>query len=228
MLGNGGDEEMKPLPFKMRTETPMEKYRRDSFWEKEYETLEWIRSFSPHDVFFDVGANVGIYSLFCASLFPGMTIAAFEPHPGNFTALLDNIRANQFSIVALHWAVGSRNDYIRLDIPEGEAGKTGAQMTDRPGEVFCVKVDSVGETGPLNIKIDIDGQELEVVKGMQNTLPHIKSALIEVSKASKGPIMEIMLKARFTTDNRFNAMSPHSRERRAVEGIDAENIIFTR
>jgi hypothetical protein len=40
--------------------------------------------------------------------------------------------------------------------------------------------------------------------------------------------MGILTAAGFTTDNRFNSMTPHSRERRAKEGIDAENIVFTR
>lgn len=84
------------------------------------------------------------------------------------------------------------------------------------------------DTLPTHVKIDIDGQELEVVKGMMNTLPHIKSILIEVSSKSKGSITEILLAAGFSTDNRFNSMSPHSRERRLKEGIDAENIIFDR
>jgi len=232
---------MKPLPFKMRTETPMEKYRAETFWTKEPETIAWIESFSPHDVFFDVGANVGVYSLYAASLFPEISIYAFEPMPGNFDSFTDNVRINGFrSIFSVWMAVGSQPTSVAKFYTErNESGYSGGQVGKVGEDILMCGIDYLREyeyhgqhifdfPNPTHIKIDIDGQELEVVKGMMKTLPVIKSALIEVSKASKEPIMEIMLKAGFTTDNRFNTMTPHSRERRAAEGIDAENIVFMR
>jgi len=216
------------LPFKMRIETPMELYRAETMWTKEPETIEWIKSFDPHDVFFDVGANIGIYSLYAASLFPEMKIVAFEPHPGNYIALLNNVAANRYNILPIQWAIGNRTGFYHLDIPHEESGKTGAQMTARPGKCFCTRIDSIPNKGLLNIKIDIDGQEIEVIKGMVETLPRVKSILIEVSSKTRERISAALLMAGFTMDNRFNSMTPHSRERRTIEGIDAENIIFTR
>ena len=217
------------LPFKMRSKTPMEKYRKDFFWDKEPETIEWIKSFSPHDIFFDVGANVGVYSLFASSLYPEMTIWAFEPMKANYAALIQNIEMNGFhNIKAFRQAIGNRTGWVDLDRGDGARGESGAQVTDREGRTWIASIDDLRAAHPDHVKIDIDGQELEVVKGMRETLPRIKSILIEVSKASKGPIMDILTAAGFTTDNRFNSMTPHSRERRAKEGIDAENIIFTR
>ena len=217
------------LPFKMRSKTPMEKYRKDFFWDKEPETIEWIKSFSPHDIFFDVGANVGVYSLFASSLYPEMTIWAFEPMKANYAALIQTIEMNGFhNIKAFRQAIGNRTGWVDLDRGDGARGESGAQVTDREGRTWIASIDDLRAAHPDHVKIDIDGQELEVVKGMRETLPRIKSILIEVSKASKGPIMDILTAAGFTTDNRFNSMTPHSRERRAKEGIDAENIIFTR
>lgn len=214
----------------------MEKYRHDTFWTKEPETLAWIESFDPHDVFFDVGANVGIYSLYAASLFRDLFIMAFEPMLENIKAIHANKELNQFEHIYCSWsAVGNMEGGVSLEISQGvEAGYSGAQMrppkvTDDPLWLIpCRRIDDMGERGPLYIKIDIDGQELEVVKGMMKTLPHIKSILIEVRPASKGPIVDILTAAGFTMDNRFNTMSPHSRERRAAEGISDENIVFTR
>ena len=223
------------LPFKMRTETDIEKYRHDSFWEKEPETLRWIESFGPHDTFFDVGANVGVYSLYAASLFPKMVIYAFEPMPGNYNTLDMNVMMNRFHITVFHCAVGARgNRSVTLEVNDFSPGSSGAQMKHKTcGGIIVdlVSIDGIAnseKTTPDHVKIDIDGQELEVVKGMKRTLPDIKSILIEVSTVSKGPVMDILTAAGFTTDNRFNSMTPHSRERRAKEGIDAENIVFTR
>jgi FkbM family methyltransferase len=218
-------------PFKMRTETPMEKYRAETWGSKEPETIEWIKSFDPSGVFFDVGGNVGVYSLYAASLYPSMTIHAFEPTPENFGALEENRAMNRFyNIIPHQWAVGDTTGMCGLSGCVNEAGRSGAQATNG-GDVPITSLDNLvcmfrGRT--CHVKIDIDGQELSVVRGMQNTLPYIKSALIEASKASKGPIMDIMTGAGFTTDNRFNTMTPHSRERREREGIDAENIVFAR
>ena len=217
------------LPFKMRIDTPMEKYRAETFWTKEPETIEWIKSFNPNDVFFDVGANVGVYSLFSASLYPEMTIWAFEPMKANYAALIQNIEMNGFhNIKAFRQAIGNRTGWVDLDRGDGARGESGAQVTDREGRTWIASIDDLRAAHPDHVKIDIDGQELEVAKGMKRTLPDIKSILIEVSTVSKGPIMDILTAAGFMTDNRFNAMTPHSSDRRAAEGIDAENIVFTR
>lgn len=217
------------LPFKMRIDTPMEKYRAETFWTKEPETIEWIKSFNPNDVFFDVGANVGVYSLFASSLYPEMTIWAFEPMKANYAALIQNIEMNRYhNIKAFRQAIGNRTGWVDLDRGDGARGESGAQVTDREGRTWIASIDDLRAAHPDHVKIDIDGQELEVAKGMKRTLPDIKSILIEVSTVSKGPIMDILTAAGFMTDNRFNAMTPHSSDRRAAEGIDAENIVFTR
>ena len=217
------------LPFKMRIDTPMEKYRAETFWTKEPETIEWIKSFNHNDVFFDVGANVGVYSLFSASLYPEMTIWAFEPMKANYAALIQNIEMNRYhNIKAFRQAIGNRTGWVDLDRGDGARGESGAQVTDREGRTWIASIDDLRAAHPDHVKIDIDGQELEVAKGMKRTLPDIKSILIEVSTVSKGPIMDILTAAGFMTDNRFNAMTPHSSDRRAAEGIDAENIVFTR
>jgi len=222
---------MKELPFKMKQETEMEKYRAETFWTKEPETIEWIKSFKPDAIFFDVGANVGVYSLYAASLFPTMNIVAFEPMPENFKSLNNNILLNKFTNISPRdYAVGNFTRTVKLDIPQNVSGSTGSQVSHNGIDVIMVDIDNFcqGLSGLYYVKIDIDGQELEVINGMKNTLPHIKSILVEVSSESKDEITAILTSAGFTTTNRFNAMAPHSRERRAKEGIDAENIIFTR
>lgn len=224
------------LPFKMRQETEIEKWRAATFWEKEPETIAWIQSFDPGGVFFDVGANVGIYSLYAASLCPEMRIVAFEPMFNNHAALFYNIHLNELSttIFPRQYAVGLISILVSMEGVKGEAGESGAQAVRNAlnGEnlVIMVSIDDfcMGQPKPTYIKIDIDGQELNVIKGAEGTLPYVKSILIEASAASKPEIVAILTAAGFTINNRFNKMSPHSRERRAKEGIDAENIIFTR
>jgi len=110
-------------PFKMRVETDMERYRYTTWDTKEPETIAWIDSFNPHDVFFDVGANVGVYSLYAASRYPWMEIAAFEPMGITFDSLQHNAeKLNEFyNIHCWNRAIGNRVGLTYLDIPKREA-----------------------------------------------------------------------------------------------------------
>jgi len=220
------------LPFKMRTVTPMEKYRAETFWEKEPETIAWIKSFAPTDEFVDIGANVGVYSLFANSLYPDMWVYAFEPMKENMEALQYNRLLNRFMHIACFWwAIGSFDGFVEFGSDKTEAGASGGQVGKRGRYTIISTLDTISKAlvmDNLHVKIDIDGQELEVVKGMQETMPRIKSILIEVSSKTKQDCLDLILPHGFTMDNPFNRMTPHSRERRAAEGIDAENIILTR
>ena len=88
---------MKELPFKMIVETEIEKWRHDTFWEKEPETIAWIDDMEPGEVLYDVGANVGVYALYAASR--GIKVVAIEPVFENFSRLMQNIELNGFNNV---------------------------------------------------------------------------------------------------------------------------------
>jgi len=216
----------------MFVDTDIEKYRWESFWINEPETLAWIESFNLDDVFYDIGANIGIYSLYAAALFPKMKIYAFEPMEANYETLHKLRKYNEFgNITPMRYAIGNQRGKCRLSVPDWTSGATGSQMGETGDyEVMCETVDGIASLWPppTHIKIDIDGQEMAVIRGMKNTLPMIKSILIEVSRASKWAVLSILGDAGFRIPLRFNDMMPHSRERRRAEGIDAENIIFTR
>lgn len=224
----------------MFVDNPVLKYRWDTFWTKEPETIAWIESFEPDSVFFDIGANIGVYSLYAGYLreenrITGLEIYAFEPMEANFKELGRNTKFNEFSGDWFHcfrFGVGSTIGKACLSVPDPQCGATGAQLCDNGGEEIRVEtVDHLVETGfkaPDYVKIDIDGQESRVLAGMKKTLPKIRSVLVETQKKNFIPISVLMLSNGFTMVNEFNTMQPHSRERRKKEGIDAENLIFTR
>lgn len=251
----------KDPPFLMRITTPMEQYRWDTFWDKEPETIAWIDSFEPGTCFWDVGANVGVYSLYCGSLDRNIRILAFEPHEANNEKLHLNRDESRFmmrpdgfaKIEVLCFALGGRVGICEMMVPDPTSGSTGSQIqklshteaqntrhTDggqaqrEKNQIVTVEtIDHLVHVfpqypAPDYLKIDIDGQEYSVLLGGFNTLSTVRSVLIEVSKASKELVLETMRIKGYSLDDRFNEMTPHSRERRAAEGIDAENIIFTR
>lgn len=230
-------------PFAMLVESDIERFRRDTFWTKEPETLAWIDTFADGSIFFDVGANVGVYSLYCAAVHPRCRIYAFEPDAMNYGHLRKNIVQNAFPQIApLHAAVSDVFGLLPFRAPRAVVGATGGQIDNDECDqgagdrVTCWTLDKFTQawTMPHHIKIDIDGQELRVVRGMEATLrnPRLRSVLIEVDgdpmSAARMEILGMFSAAGFTTDNRFNAMNPHSRERRKSENIPVENIVFTR
>ena len=223
--------------FWIRCETEMEHYRADTFYDKEPETLKWIESFQV-GVFADVGANIGIYSLYCAALHPEMAIYAFEPVKQNYDRLVDNIKLNGFTnIVAMNFAVGSVNGLTNIFLPETEIGKSGAQIhtpVDEHNKNFQAKqVQQVMET-TLDmwpdidyLKIDVDGHEMDVLVGAGDSFNRLRSMLIECNreKIDVQQITDEFSKMGLFPDRRFNDLPNHSRYRR---GGNPENMVFSR
>lgn len=235
------------LPFKMIVETEIEQYRVDTFWTKEPETIEWIKSFKDGDPFIDVGCNVGVYSLYAGSLFPDSPIYAIEPDRRNYARLLQNVALNNFSnVLCLNMALSNYSGIDTFYVKQREIGSSGGQIVrpaDETGHFYnpvesyrILKVNLMAlmricHFPEINhIKIDVDGHEQDILEGFWTendfVAPGVKSILIEINE--KSGVYDCLLENGFTTDNPFNKMDNHSRVRRAREGIKAENVIFTR
>jgi FkbM family methyltransferase len=232
---------MSKPPFQMMLESSLEKWRADTFWVKEPETLYWIQSFKEKEIFYDVGANIGLFSLYCASLHKTMAIYAFEPSKINYKRLFINAVMNHYTnIIPLCCALSNdrkMNMYWHEGIDPVE-GTTGGFLSDKGEDTEKIDVTSIdnmvinGLGIPNHIKIDVDGGEQEILEGMLVTLnkSSVKSILMEIDliKSNKPLIVEIMRQKGFVTNNEFNQLEHHSRYRRAREGIDVENVVFTR
>ena len=68
-------------------------WRARTLFTKELITIKWIRSFEKKSLFFDVGANVGVYSIF-AAINNSSKVYSFEPESNNFQVLMQNIITN--------------------------------------------------------------------------------------------------------------------------------------
>lgn len=235
--------------FKIWVETEAERFRAETFETKEPETVAWIRDFiKDGDAFLDIGGNIGIYSLCVASLYPRSFTISFEPFLANYLRLEENIKLNGLTnIRAFQAAFGNQTRLVNFYSPKIEAGSSGGQVgstKDEHGKPFNymsmeqIPVYRVDDfffffkiPPPKHIKIDVDGQEEQVLAGATNILGNVgvKSVLVERNELlNKEILMRFMTNMHFTDNNVFNKMENHSRVRRAKEGITAENIIFTR
>lgn len=219
------------LPFTIRQETELEKWRVETFWTKEPETIAWIDSFSRGETFLDVGANIGLYSFYAAS--KGCKVVAVEPHPANYSALCINKRNDKHCPITPLWGCcGERSGMVEFMYSDARAGSTGGKyVTGNRMKMWTV--DDLAKTfGSFDhVKIDVDGAELQVVTGMFPQLldAKVKSCLVEVSSDRiKAKIVNCFHGCDYTMENTFNYMHNHSRVRREQEGIKVENIIFNR
>lgn len=236
------------LPFKMLIETPTEQYRADTWDIKEPETVEWIKTFQNGDIFYDIGANVGIYSLLGISLHPQLIVHAMEPDRLNFPRLHQNALLNGFDNLNCHnIALSNYSGIDRFYVKKAETGASGGQVGHSkdeagnkftPRESYTVLVCSFYDflkrfhaEEPDHIKIDVDGQEENIIKAICDTTTKkpIKSLLVEVNPLSnKAKIIDLLGKIGLKQDDTLNNLENHSRIRREQEGVKAENIIFTR
>jgi FkbM family methyltransferase len=179
-----------------------ELWRADTFDSKEPDTLDWIDSFvKPGDVLYDVGANIGQYSLYAArKCGADLKVLAFEPEALNQAKLNRNIVLNGLvgTVVPHALAIADRTAIDTFYIQRFAFGASlhtwGKPVTqgEKPFEpqnlqgVMAVSLDDLTERFglpfPTHIKIDVDGIEDQVVAGASRVLgdERLKSVLIEV------------------------------------------------
>lgn len=174
--------------------------RARTFEYKEPETLEWINSFSANDQLLDVGANIGIYSLFAAS--QGLKVIAVEPESLNFAMLNLNIRFNNFNSLVKAFCISLHEnnnvDYLNISASQsnwGAAQNNFNNKFDWTGKRTFNPIYSQGSVGLSidyflqniseeihHLKVDVDGNEFLIMKGARELLNSnkLKSILIEL------------------------------------------------
>lgn len=141
-------------------------------------------------VIYDIGANIGIASLYFAERYPKAQLFGFEPVPSNFKLCSANY-ANLSKGQAFPWAVGASSgtatfEFDEADLRGGRLEESRANDSKSTCQQLAVTVVSIADlvaekqiAPPDFIKIDVEGAELQVLAGIGPSLPHIKRMLIE-------------------------------------------------
>ena len=147
------------------------------------------RLVAPGAVFYDVGANVGFFTILGARLVgPGGRVVAFEPVPACARAVANNIALNGFGHAQIREAaVGAASGRERL-LVVGEASWSHLASTGRHADVHdeidvaVVAIDELVGTGeippPDVVKIDTEGAELQAIAGMRTTIERHRPAIV--------------------------------------------------
>ena len=198
-------------------------WRVDTFHTKEPETLDWIDTFdkSGDFIFWDIGANIGLYSIYNSLKHKKSQTISFEPSTSNLRVLSRNISINNlFDRIKIFTAPLTKGENKFLIMKEGEFQEGGAlnsfgENFDFEGKKFSSKmnyqiygtninylIDNKILDIPDYIKIDVDGIEHLILEGGNKYLSNkkIKSLSIEINEnftEQHEKVIEIMKKNDF-------------------------------
>jgi len=202
---------------KLKFFTPNEtnKWRVDTLFLKEPETLEWIDTFDNNKefIFWDIGANIGLYSIYASIKHKNVSVVSFEPSTSNLrilsrnvsiNKLQDKIKINQLPLTDIENKYQSMNE---SEFIEGYSMNTFGKSIDFEGKNLDAK-NSYKILGtslnyliknnildfPKYIKIDVDGIEHIVLRGASNFLSdkRIKSILVELNENFSSQYNEVL------------------------------------
>ena len=189
------------------------KNRVDRLLSKEPETIKWLNGFEKNSVFFDIGANIGIYSLYSA-IKNENKVYAFEPHSANYKNLLDSINLNKLNnCQAFCFAVSNKISLSHIGVKNMHEG-VADNVVGSKGDYYhgCVEIHLDYLVGkkvlpqPDYIKIDVEGFEYRVYKGAMSTIQQAKSVLIEVDQKHEHIVSNIInLGLRLESKHRRNS-----------------------
>ena len=148
-------------------------------------TLRYILKYlSKGDVFIDVGAHIGKYTVIAAKLVGNNgSVIAIEPHPYNFKTLLYNIRLNKLNnVIPLNIAAWDSETMADLYIGKSSGGHSFKTLSGSKIRVYARPLDNVIDELKLSkvdlIKVDVEGAEAEVLRGLKRTIHRFKPIIL--------------------------------------------------
>lgn len=226
------------LPISIGARSALELWRCHTYESKEPETLDWIDGFSKDEVMFDIGANIGLYSLYAGKR--GLRVYSFEPESQNYAGLTNNCLTNKLGNVTPYcMALAEREHFDLLYVTSTNPGDSqhnlGAENPIFRREcsgtqgIFATTLDRLcfehGFPVPQHVKIDVDGLEDRILEGGREVLKHpaFRSLLVEIAgsdgtePAAIEQLAAIGLRQTASADREYRDGSTWSR-----------NLIFTR
>ncbi len=204
------------------------------FLNDEPETLQWIAGMKKGETFWDIGANIGLYSLY-AGLRKDLDVYGFEPSALNYGLMAEHIVLNKLDkhVNALCIAFGEETALLKLygaSADAGHASNSVGEAANQFGEFevsyeqmvpvytmddFCSQFDC---KAPDHLKLDVDGLEANILRGGPKTLSKIGSLMIEIEGAQdrQDEILSL-IKASGLTEQELD-----------IKGIKARNRLFVR
>ena len=200
-------------------------YRYETIFTKEPETIQWIKSCGSDDaLFIDIGANIGIYTLFYLSYFSGKAIAV-EPGFEHLTLLSRNLSANNLSnrctIIPLPIKSKEEKTKMHFNISDGPGPASRTEgwnaANSRDSFYFTSTINlstllansnliSENNFQNLVVKIDVDGPEIEVFSGICEFFGTFKivNLMMEIHSERYSELSKVLLDKGFIRDHKYD------------------------
>lgn len=213
--------------------------------QKEPGTIAWLDTFAPGSVFWDIGANIGVYALY-AAIVRHCNVLAFEPTAPNYYGLNRNITLNKVDRHVRAYCV-ALDDKCSLDAMQmhddiiGTALHAFSVPIDYKGDRFqpawqqgalALSIDTLvsqfSAPFPSYIKVDVDGLEVAVIQGGRETFadPRFKSVLVEVNLADEPEVTSISSILEAAGLSRDDTLAGNVE--RKLEGARIFNLVYRR
>ncbi len=153
---------------------PIQRKQRKGVFYETHELEELARHFPKGGTFVDIGANVGNHSLFAAMFMGAEKIIPFEPNPRAYRLYIQNMlingQADKVDFSKLGCGLSDvEGDGFGMQPKERNLG--GAKMIDKAGDLQIFRADTLlADETPDMIKIDVEGMELGVLRGLSGLL----------------------------------------------------------
>ncbi len=192
---------------------------------KEPWTVSWFDdNVRPGDVIYDIGANVGVFSLIAAANLDGRgTVVAFEPGYASFGRLCENIRLNRFTklIVPMPVPLSDRTGLQRFRYRSMDPGDSRHRFSGKKWDPMDGKVKSseqpvlgisleqavrdFGFPEPTLVKLDVDGAESLVLQGAGSLLSNLslRSVITEMDPDTEDELINILQRSGLQLVRRF-------------------------
>jgi FkbM family methyltransferase len=164
-----------------------------------------------YDAIIEIGANVGIYTVFFASFYKNCDVYAFEPSPKAFSRLIENLKINRAAANVFNAAVGEKTSFESFYEPSGHL--TNGSLSRDFSSVFSSEVEErevlvvdgallegvLSKHENILIKIDVEGAEAGVLKSLARTIENKKpDILVECLKIFESSLNRLNLQEKYS------------------------------
>ncbi len=202
-----------------------------------HEMLFILHALNENDLFVDVGANIGVYTVL-ASAVKGSRSISMEPVPRTYKHFLDNIAINHIShkVVALNIGVGEKEGELKFT-KNLNSSLNHVELEEKENDqTITIPVNSLDnlleKEHPLVLKIDVEGFETMVIRGAQKTLKNesLKAIIIELNGLSNNYGFDDKAIHQTILDHGFSPYIyyPSLRSFEKLETFGNENTIYIR
>lgn len=145
-----------------------------------------LSKLQPDDIVYDIGANIGLYTCLIESSITDSRVFAFEPHPATAARLEENIALNGLDAVVYQYALSNTRGEAELLPDNGGLGSGEHTLVSKStNDTINVRttlgdnlIDEEKLPKPNVLKIDVEGQELDAIRGLKQTLSDSECRLV--------------------------------------------------